>query len=115
MIDRGPYIAGRKWDLTYQTALQLGTIDGRHGDGEGDRRAVTPAPQIAARAAALGGGALASLVPPRLRPQPGKTFGSRVLMMGSKGKDVRVLQQSLTTLGQTPPSTASSARPPSRA
>lgn len=27
VIDRGPYIAGRKWDLTYQTALQLGTID----------------------------------------------------------------------------------------
>ena len=31
----------------------------------------------------------------------GKTFGSRVLQMGSKGKDVRVLQQSLTTLGRT--------------
>ena len=27
VIDRGPYIAGRKWDLTYQTALQLGTIE----------------------------------------------------------------------------------------
>ena len=27
VIDRGPYIDGRKWDLTYQTALQLGTID----------------------------------------------------------------------------------------
>ena len=26
VIDRGPYIAGRKWDLTYATALQLGTI-----------------------------------------------------------------------------------------
>lgn len=27
VIDRGPYIPGRKWDLTYQAALQLGTID----------------------------------------------------------------------------------------
>lgn len=26
VIDRGPYIAGRKWDLTYQLALQLDTI-----------------------------------------------------------------------------------------
>ena len=41
MIDRGPYIAGRKWDLTYQTALQLGTIDAGTATGQGGRRAVT--------------------------------------------------------------------------
>lgn len=41
-----------------------------------------------------------------LAPAPAtaaKSFGSRVLMVGSKGKDVRVLQRSLTTLGQAPP------------
>ena len=27
VIDRGPFIAGRKWDLTYQLALRLGTIE----------------------------------------------------------------------------------------
>ncbi len=26
VIDRGPYIAGRRWDLTYQLARRLGTI-----------------------------------------------------------------------------------------
>ena len=26
VIDRGPFIKGRKWDLTYATAMQLGTI-----------------------------------------------------------------------------------------
>jgi rare lipoprotein A len=26
VIDRGPYVKGRKWDLTYATAMQLGTI-----------------------------------------------------------------------------------------
>ena len=45
---------------------------------------------------------LASLVPASA-PAAAKPFGSRVLMMGSKGKDVRALQQSLTTLGQSPP------------
>jgi len=45
---------------------------------------------------------LASLVPASA-PAAGKTFGSRVLMVGTKGKDVRVLQRSLTTLCQAPP------------
>jgi 3D (Asp-Asp-Asp) domain-containing protein len=27
VIDRGPFIAGRKWDLTYQLAARLGTIE----------------------------------------------------------------------------------------
>ncbi|CAN5527002.1 hypothetical protein BH20ACT15_BH20ACT15_03110 [soil metagenome] len=26
VIDRGPFVKGRKWDLTYQTARQLGTL-----------------------------------------------------------------------------------------
>jgi murein DD-endopeptidase MepM/ murein hydrolase activator NlpD len=52
--------------------------------------------------ALLFGAAIASLVPASA-PAAGKPFGSRVLMVGSKGKDVRALQRSLTTLGQSPP------------
>ncbi|CAN5527067.1 hypothetical protein BH20ACT15_BH20ACT15_03120 [soil metagenome] len=42
-------------------------------------------------------GALVSLVPAGASAAP---FGSRTLKVGSKGKDVRVLQRSLTTLGR---------------
>ncbi|HZA59684.1 MAG TPA: M23 family metallopeptidase [Solirubrobacterales bacterium] len=38
-------------------------------------------------------------------PVPAAQFGSRPLKMGSKGKDVRVLQRSLTRLGQSTPVT----------
>ena len=46
--------------------------------------------------------AVISLVPASA-PAAKKTFGSRVLAVGAKGKDVRVLQRSLTTLGQAAP------------
>ena len=46
--------------------------------------------------------ALISLLPASA-PAAKKAFGSRVLAMGAKGKDVRVLQRSLTTLGRATP------------
>ncbi len=64
VIDRGPYIAGRKWDLTYQTRAAARHDRRRHRDGEGDRRAVTLPPQERALALLLAA-ALASLAPIR--------------------------------------------------